>query len=111
MIAGSDACGAVWQVAGHSLHQEFDELAAAGLSPLRILQMTTLDAAEFLDRTATMGTVEVGKDADLVLLDANPADDVKHLHQVSGVVRAGRHYTQARLEAIRSRVAAARTVG
>jgi len=111
MIAGSDACGAVWQVAGHSLHQEFDELAAAGLSPLRILQMTTLDAAEFLDRTATMGTVEVGKDADLVLLDANPADDVKHLHQVSGVVRAGRHYTQARLEAIRSRVAAARAVG
>jgi imidazolonepropionase-like amidohydrolase len=111
MIAGSDACGAVWEVAGHSLHQEFDELAAAGLSPLRILQMTTLDAAEFLGAAATMGTVEVGKDADLVLLDANPADDVKHLHQVSGVVRAGRHYTPADLKAIRSRVAAARPVG
>jgi imidazolonepropionase-like amidohydrolase len=110
MIAGSDACGAIWQIAGYSLHQEFDELAAAGLSPLRVLRMATLDAAEFLGTTATMGTVDVGKNADLALLDGDPTADVKHLHQVSGVVRAGRYYTESDLDNIKRRVAAAKSV-
>ncbi len=57
MLAGSDTVGAAWVVLGFSLHREFHELARAGLSPLRILQMTTLDAAEFLGTTATMGIV------------------------------------------------------
>ncbi|WP_433062312.1 amidohydrolase family protein [Dactylosporangium sp. CS-033363] len=108
MLAGSDACGAVWQIAGHSLHQEFDELALAGLSPLRILQMTTIDAAEFLGRSSTAGTVEAGKNADLVLLDADPLADAEHLHRISGVVRAGRLHSPADL---RDRVAADQNVG
>lgn len=66
--------------------------------------MTTLNAAEFLGTTATMGTVEVGKSADLVLLAANPVDDVAHLHQVVGVVRSGRHYSTADLDRIKERV-------
>jgi imidazolonepropionase-like amidohydrolase len=82
-------------VPGHSLHQEFDELARAGLSPLRILQTVTLDAAEFLGRDGTLGTVEEGKQADLVLLDANPVDDVAALHGIAGVVRAGRYHPAA----------------
>lgn len=110
MTAGSDACGACWEVAGYALHQEFDELARAGLSPLRVLQMATLNGAEFLNSTATMGTVEPGKNADLVLLDANPIEDVKNLHRISGVVRAGRHYSPTALNAIKQRVADARSV-
>jgi hypothetical protein len=110
MMAGSDACGAAWVIPGYSLHQEFDELAGAGLSPLRILQMATLNGAEFLGTTTTMGTVEQGKNADLVLLDANPIDDVKHLHTVSAVVRAGRYYSPAALEDIKHKVATARSV-
>jgi imidazolonepropionase-like amidohydrolase len=110
MIAGSDACGAIWQIAGYSLHQEFDELAAAGLSPLRVLQTTTLDAAEFLGTTATMGTIQVGKNADLVLLDGDPTADVKHLHHISGVVRAGRYYSATDLDHMKRRVATAKSV-
>jgi len=110
MLAGSDACGAIWEIPGYSLHQEFDLLAEAGLSPLRILQMTTLNGAEFLGTTASMGTVEVGKQADLVLLDANPVENVKHLHDVAGVVRAGRYYSAAALGDIKRRVAAAKSV-
>jgi hypothetical protein len=110
MLAGSDASGAVWEVPGYALHQEFDLLAEAGLSPLRILQMTTLNGAEFLGRTDTMGTVEVGKQADLVLLDANPVEDVKHLHGVSGVVRGGRYYSAAALGDLKRRVASAKSV-
>jgi imidazolonepropionase-like amidohydrolase len=97
LLAGSDACGAVWEVPGHSLHQEFDELARAGLSPLRVLQTTTLDAAEFLGLTERLGTVEAGKQADLVLLDANPVESVQNLHGITGVVRAGRYHPAAEL--------------
>ena len=62
MMAGSDFGGG-WVVPGISLHQEFDLLEQAGISPLRILQMTTLNGAEFLKRESSMGTVEAGKDA------------------------------------------------
>ncbi len=104
MLAGSDTVGAAWVVPGFSLHQEFDELARAGLDPLRILQMTTLDGAEFLGRTASMGTVEVGKNADLTLLAGNPVIDVANLHRVVGVVRCGRHYSTPDLDRIKDRV-------
>ncbi|MEW2038313.1 amidohydrolase family protein, partial [Streptomyces sp. NPDC005534] len=106
MLAGSDCSGAAWVVPGASLHHEFDELARAGLAPLRVLQMATLRAAEFLDATDTMGTVEPGKRADLVLLDADPVESVDHLHRIAGVVRAGRHYGKADLDALKARVAA-----
>ncbi|MEW2167953.1 amidohydrolase family protein [Streptomyces sp. NPDC007084] len=106
MLVGSDCSGAAWVVPGASLHHEFDELARAGLTPLRVLQMTTLRAAEFLDATDTMGTVEPGRRADLVLLDADPVERVEHLHRIAGVVRAGQHYGAAELDALKERVAA-----
>jgi imidazolonepropionase-like amidohydrolase len=103
MMAGTDNGN---EVPGQSLHQEFDEVAKAGLSPLKILQMTTLNGAEFLGRTATMGSVAVGKNADLVLLDANPVESVKNLHRIAGVVRAGYYYSRWDLDALKSRVQA-----
>lgn len=106
MLAGSDCSGAAWVVPGRSLHREFDELASAGVSALRVLQMATLRAAEFLGSTATMGTVEPGKNADLVLLEADPVESVQNLHRVAGVVRAGRHYPAADLTALKERAAA-----
>ncbi|MFY9931596.1 MAG: amidohydrolase family protein [Streptosporangiaceae bacterium] len=110
MLAGSDSGGASWEIPGQALHQEFDELARAGLPPLRVLQMTTWNAAEVLDRTDVMGTVAAGKYADLVLLNANPLESTDHLHLISGVVRGGRYFPQAELEAIKEKVAAARSV-
>ncbi len=110
MLAGSDSGGAIWEIPGQALHQEFDELSRAGLSPLRVLQMTTWNAAEFLDRTDVMGTVAAGKYADLVLLDANPLESAGHLHRISGVVRGGRYFGQTELEAVKEKVAAARSV-
>ena len=97
MMAGSDVGGSGWEIPGFALHQEFDQLAAAGLTPLRILQMTTINAAEFLGRTNTMGTVEPGKDADIVLLRADPLGDVANLHDIAGVARAGRYYSSETL--------------
>jgi imidazolonepropionase-like amidohydrolase len=92
LLAGTDTVGAAWVVAGASLHDEFDLLASAGLSPLRVLQTATLEPARFLRHEKSTGTVEAGKEADLVLLDGDPTASVANLHTVSGVVRGGRHH-------------------
>lgn len=110
MIAGSDVTGAIWLVPGESLHREFDELAGAGIPPLRVLQMTTLDAARFAGAD-DLGLVEPGCRADLVVLDADPTADVSALHRVSGVVRAGRYRDRAELDRMLEGVAAERSGG
>ena len=107
MIAGSDVSGSGWEIPGFALHQEFDQLAAAGLTPLRILQMATVNAAEFLGRSDTMGTVEVGKDADIVLLAGDPTENVANLHDITGVVRAGRYHSPEMLSATIENIATA----
>lgn len=104
MLAGSDLGGG-WEVAGFDLHQEFDLLASAGLTPLRVLQMTTRDGAAFLGR-GDMGSVAVGKAGDLVVLDGNPIADVANLHRLFAVVHNGKLHDRADLDAIAARIAA-----
>jgi Amidohydrolase family len=96
MLAGDDS--GQWLVPGFGLHQEFDQLEQAGLSPLTVLQMATINAAEFLERTSIMGRVSPGMDADLVLLDANPIESVQNLHKISAVIRAGAYYSRGDLD-------------
>jgi imidazolonepropionase-like amidohydrolase len=97
LLAGSDAGGSQWVIPGVSLHQEFDLLAEAGLTPLQVLQAGTLNAARFLGLEQILGTVEPGKDANLVLLEADPLADVANLHRIAGVVRAGAYHPQSAL--------------
>jgi hypothetical protein len=105
MMTGDDAVGAIWVVPGFAMHQEFDEFAKAGVSPLHILQDATLKPAEFLGRTASMGSVDAGKNADLVLLDGNPVEDAANLHKIDGVVRGGFYFSAADLAAMKRKVA------
>ena len=104
MMTGTDFGGG-WVIPGVSLHQEFDLLERAGLTPLRVLQMTTLRGGEFLRREATMGTVEAGKDANLVLLDGNPVESIRNLHGIHAVVRAGVFYTRQALDKLKQQAA------
>ena len=104
MLTGTDHGGAL-VVPGVALHKEFDLLAQAGLSALRVLQMTTLDGARFLGRESEMGTVDIGKKADLVLLERNPLESVANLHSIVGVVRDGRYYPKQALDAMKERLA------
>jgi imidazolonepropionase-like amidohydrolase len=106
MMAGTDGGGLA--VPGQTLQQEFGELARAGLSPLKILQMTTVNPAIFLNRRASMGLVAEGYNADLVLLDSNPLENAANLGRIAGVVRAGFYYSASDLEALRVRVASGR---
>ena len=104
MLAGSDLGGG-FVIAGFGLHREFDLLEAAGLSPLDVLQMTTLNGAKFLGRESTMGSVAGGKAANLVLLSANPIASIQNLHRITGVVRAGTYYSAAALAAMKKKTA------
>lgn len=104
MMTGSDYGGG-WVIPGVSLHQEFDLLEQAGLTPLRVLQMATLEGAKFLKREQTMGTVEAGKDANLVLLDGDPTASVQNLHKLEAVIRAGRMYDKDEILKLRKTVA------
>ncbi len=104
MMAGSDYGGG-WVIPGVSLHQEFDLLEKAGLSPLKILQMTTLLGAQFLKREADMGAVETGKLANLVVLNRNPMESAQNLHQIFGVVRSGIFYSAQSLNEMKDHVA------
>ena len=83
------------------LHDELAALVEAGLTPLQALQAATRDAAEFLGRTATTGTVAAGKNANLVLLDANPLTDIANTRRVTAVIRSGRVFTAADLQSLR----------
>jgi hypothetical protein len=106
MLASSDL-GGIWLVPGFSLHQEFKALAAAGLTPLDVLQMTTLNGAQFLHREADMGTVEQGKNANLVVLQANPLESVDNLGRIGAVILNGKYFSKDALEKMKSDVATA----
>ena len=83
---------------GFSLHDELGLLVSSGLTPLEALQSATLGPAEFLRATDSLGTVEPGKVADLVLLDASPLDDIANIGRISAVCAHGALLGRATLD-------------
>lgn len=82
---------------GYSLHTELELLVRAGLSPIEALAAATVRPAEFFSLQDEMGSVDVGKVADLVLLDANPLDDIANAKRISQVISKGVVYDVAEL--------------
>jgi imidazolonepropionase-like amidohydrolase len=70
----------------------------AGLTPMQALQTATRNPALFLNRLVDTGTVEKGKRADLVLLDANPLEDIANTRRIRAVVLAGRYFARPDLD-------------
>ena len=97
-MAGTDTAAGVHIFPGFSLHQELVLFQRAGLTPLQALQTATLNPARFMGREAELGTVSEGKLADLVLLDANPLDDIVNTQKIRGVVLAGRYFDRPALD-------------
>jgi imidazolonepropionase-like amidohydrolase len=97
-MAGTDTAAGVHIFPGFSLHQELVLFQRAGLTPTQALQTATLNPAKFMGRTADLGTVEKGKLADLVMLDADPLKDVANTQKIRGVVLAGRYFDRAALD-------------
>ena len=95
LLLGSDA-PQIFNVPGFSAHRELDVLVAAGLTPYEALQTGTSAVAKFLG--SNTGVVAVGKEADLILLDANPLEDIRNSRRIHGVMLRGQWLPASELE-------------
>lgn len=105
LLAGSDTA-TPWAFPGFGLHEELELLVEAGLTPLQALRSATLNPARFFGRTNELGTVAENKLADLVLLKANPLEDIRNTQKILAVIADGRLYRQGDLVQLMSEVEA-----
>lgn len=84
-------------VPGFSAHEELQNLVNSGLTPYEALSGATVNAAEFLNQSEEFGTIEKGKSADLVLLRANPLENIRNTRQISGVMVRGTWIPETRI--------------
>jgi imidazolonepropionase-like amidohydrolase len=99
ILAGSDVRNA-FVFPGFGLHDELGLLVGAGLTPQEALESATIAPARFLAATDSLGTVEVGKLADLVLLGGDPLQDIGNTKRVLAVVANGVHLDRAALDVL-----------
>jgi imidazolonepropionase-like amidohydrolase len=109
LLVGSDSLDA-FVIPGESLHRELGELVRAGLTPAEALSAATSGAATFLGREHDLGTVEIGKIADLVLLDGSPLENIANTQRVNAVVRAGVYLDRGELDKLLTQAKAAAAV-
>lgn len=91
LMAGSDA-PEFFVVAGFSIHDELKTFVDAGLTPFAALQTATINPATFLEFNKRKGTIEVGKEADLLLLDKNPLENIENSRTILGVFAKSRWF-------------------
>jgi len=104
IMAGTD-CAAANVFPGSSLHEDLAFFVQAGLTPMQALQAATKNPAEFLGRQQIQGTIEPGQRADLVLLDANPLEDIRNTEKIRAVVLQGKLLDRDALDTMLNRVA------
>ena len=92
---------------GFSLHDELANFVEAGFTPMESLQTATSNPAKFLGMEDRLGSIDAGKIADLVLLKANPLEDIRNTTQISAVIVDGRLFDRAALDRILTNVEAA----
>jgi Amidohydrolase family len=97
VMAGTDSA-APFVVPGFSLHQELALLVRAGFTPMQALQAATIEPARFLGTLNQQGTVASGTYADLVLLNANPLDDIRNVDRIHAVFVRGKLLDRSALD-------------
>jgi imidazolonepropionase-like amidohydrolase len=98
-----DAAGGIMalgtdQSSGPSVHRELELIVAGGVPPLNAIRIATLNAARFLGRERDLGSVEEGKIADLVLLDADPAADINNAKRINMLIKNGEIIDRGKLD-------------
>jgi imidazolonepropionase-like amidohydrolase len=96
LMAGSDTYGLF--LPGFSLHHELELMHSSGLSTYETLKTATVTPARYLNTIAQSGTITEGKLADLVLLDKNPLEDIRHTKTISGVLLKGKWFDRKELD-------------
>jgi imidazolonepropionase-like amidohydrolase len=110
ILAGTDEVSPL-VAPGFSLHDELELLVEAGLTTMQALQTATLNPARFLNKAKEIGTIEKGKLADLVLLDANPLADIRNTTKINSVVVNGRLFDRRSLDKMLNEIKAAGAKG
>ena len=106
-LAGTDTPAGVHIFPGFSLHEELERFVAAGFTPLEALQTATLNPAQFFGMAGQLGAIEEGKLADMVLLSANPMEDIANTEKIAGVFVNGRYFSHSQIEKLLRGVEAA----
>jgi imidazolonepropionase-like amidohydrolase len=102
-LAGTDVPGA-YTYPGFSLHDELELYVQNGFTPFEALQTATVGPAKFLGMEKTLGTIEKGKVADMVLLDGDPLRDISNTKRIAAVITNGRYYSRTTLDQMLSLV-------
>ena len=97
LIAGTDPTGYGGVIPGYSDHRQAELLVEAGFTPLEAIKICTLNGATYLGRDKVVGSLAVGKQADLVIVSGNPAATISDIRNVEMVFRQGVGYDPAKL--------------
>jgi len=97
LIAGPDPVGVNGLVPGFADHREIELLVEAGFTPLQAIQIATLNGATFLGRQEQIGSIAVGKNADLVVIRGDPAAHITDIENVAMVFKDGAGYDSRKL--------------
>ncbi|MFN8583538.1 MAG: amidohydrolase family protein [Gemmatimonadaceae bacterium] len=97
LIAGTDPTGAGGVIPGFSDQRQLELLVEAGFTPLEAIRIGTLNGATYLGRASEVGSIAVGKHADLVVVDGDPSSDISAVRRVQTVFKDGMGYDPARL--------------
>ncbi len=101
IMAGSDVTDS-YIFPGFSLHDELEDLTKSGLSNLKALQSATTIPAKFVGKEKDFGTIEIGKMADLVILDKNPLENITNSKTIHGVIINGIYYDSNKIAELKS---------
>jgi imidazolonepropionase-like amidohydrolase len=105
LLTGTDAIN-TGVVPGFSMHDELSDLVRAGLTPYEAIRAATANPAEFLGAANDAGTVQVGKRADLILVEGDPLKDVSAAARRAGVMVRGRWLSKTELQEMMDKLAA-----
>jgi hypothetical protein len=106
-LAGTDAAPGIYVMPGFSLHDELGNFVEAGFTPMESLQTATSNPAKFFGFESTLGSIESGKTADLVLLAGNPVNDIQNTRKIRAVIANGRLFSREDLDRMLAQVEAA----
>jgi tetratricopeptide (TPR) repeat protein len=103
LLAGTDVLNP-FCFPGFSLHDELSLLVEAGLMPIEALQAATYNPAKFLGMMDSLGTIDTGKIADLVLLEADPLEDIGNTRKIAAVVVNGKYFPKPSLDEMLAKI-------